>query len=397
MSAPPALAQPARLSVWQHTWRLALAAVLGLILWGSTVASASSEGQEAQAFLDLAVGVLALVIVYWHRRYPRAIAVITGTLGAVSSMALGPASLALISLATRRRWREMGLMFAISLAGGVVYDAIYPWTNEDIPWWALHLITVLAFSVQVAIGFYIGARRDLLSSLQDRAETAEREQALRVVQARVNERARIAREMHDVLAHRISLVAMHAGALAYRDDLTHEQTAEAAGIVRDNAHRALADLRDVLGVLRDTDAPADDDSRPQPTLASLDELIRESELAGTPVRLHQEVADLGTVPETMARNAYRILQESLTNARKHAPGELVDVTLAGEPGGRLDLRVRNAIGRPGPAANGQQALPSSGMGLMGLTERALLSGGELTYGPTSKGAYVVHAWLPWAT
>ena len=103
----------------------------------------------------------------------------------------------------------------------------------------------------LATGMYIGARRELVASLHDRAERAEREQALRVEQAQANERARIAREMHDVLAHRMSLVAMHAGALAYRTDLSPEQTRHAAEVIQANAHRALADLREVLGLLRE--------------------------------------------------------------------------------------------------------------------------------------------------
>ena len=97
---------------------------------------------------------------------------------------------------------------------------------------------------------YIGARRDLLATLQERAERAEREQGMRVEQAQVTERARIAREMHDVLAHRLSLVAMNAGALEYCRGLSEAEVAEAAAIIRLNAHRALADLRQILGVLR---------------------------------------------------------------------------------------------------------------------------------------------------
>ena len=121
-----------------------------------------------------------------------------------------------------------------------------------------------------AVGLYIGARRELIATLRDRADRAEREQAMRVAQARTNERARIAREMHDVLAHRISLVAMHAGALGYRTDLSRDETKRAADVISQNAHQALVDLREILGVLRDSDVArvGSDRSRPWRTSRS---------------------------------------------------------------------------------------------------------------------------------
>ena len=394
MSDAASSSVPAPLTPWQRAWRVLAALLFGLLLWSGTASSAHGQHEEELAFLDLCLGVPAVVLIVWHRRAPVLVAVLTTLLSALSTVAIGPSFVALASLATRRRWREVGAVLLLGLGAGLVYDQLYPFVNEDLPWWVSVLIGALAYGICVAVGLYIGARRDLLASYRERAETAEREQAMRVARAKANERARIAREMHDVLAHRISLVAMHAGALADRQDLTRVETAETATVLRDNAHRALADLRDVLGVLRDTDG-GEHSTRPQPTLADLDELVRDSTSAGTPVHLTVEIDDLATVPETTARNAFRILQESLTNARKHAPGEPVDVALSGAAGGRLVLRVRNAI-PTGPSPEGP-ALPASGMGLTGLAERAQLGGGELTFGPTAQGSYVVRAWLPWAS
>jgi signal transduction histidine kinase len=229
--------------------------------------------------------------------------------------------------------------------------------------------------------------------------TAEREQAARIDQARVTERTRIAREMHDVLAHRISLVALHAGALAYRDDLTRDETAGTAEIIRDNARLALTELRDVLGVLRDSDDAAGPD-RPQPTLAALGELLEECAVAGTPVTctVSSEVTTaLPGLPGQASRNAFRILQESLTNARKHAPGRAARVEIGGTPGERLTLVVSNTVpddwqGRSGSADHP----PGSGLGLIGLAERARLAGGELVHGIES-GRFIVKAWMPWPT
>ena len=132
-------------------------------------------------------------------------------------------------------------------------------------WYVNLLFCVLAAGVVVAIGMYLGARRDLIASLHDRAERAEREQALQVSTARAGERTRIAREMHDVLAHRMSLVAVHAGALAYRTDLSAAETRETAAIIQANSQRALADLREILGLLRDTERGIDVTAPPATT------------------------------------------------------------------------------------------------------------------------------------
>lgn len=212
---------------------------------------------------------------------------------------------------------------------------------------------------------------------------------MRIAQAQGTERARIAREMHDVLAHRLSLVAMHAGALSYRRGLSESEVADAADVIRANAHSALADLREILGVLRTAEADGPPD-RPQPTLVDLPSLVDEALGAGTQVRLHNQIGDLAQAPEAIGRSAYRMIQEGLTNARKHAPDTTVDIVLSGCPGGELLLEVRNPI-RVGA---GVSATPGAGLGLVGLTERAELIGGRLEHA-VSDGEFVVSAWLPW--
>lgn len=282
-----------------------------------------------------------------------AITLVLTTFTALSVAAVGADGIAVISLATRRRWRDMAVIAAAWLAAAVVFELSLP-TSGLSDWVSSLIITLLSLAFCVALGFYIGAQRDLVSSLHERAETAEREQGLRVAQARPTERARIAREMHDVLAHRISLVAMHSGALAYRSDLSAEETAEAATIVQDNAHQALSELRDVLGVLRDVDALQPVMRGPQPTLTDLDELVDETRSAGLEVSATIAVTDLGKAPEVMSRHGYRIVQEALTNARKHAEGMPVEVTVSGSKGDGLRMTVRNGI----PAGGG--GMPTSG-------------------------------------
>ena len=170
-------------------------------------------------------------------------------------------------------------------------------------------------------------------------ERAEAEQALRVEQGRLNERARIAREMHDVLAHRISLIAMHAGALAYRTDLTAEETHETAELIQATSHEALTDLRQVLGVLRDDETGAGE--RPQPTFGDLAALVLEAEGAGMRIQYDDRVDGASQMPEQVGRTAYRIVQEGLTNVRKHAPGVTVLVQLSGSPTEGVSIRIRN--------------------------------------------------------
>jgi signal transduction histidine kinase len=231
-----------------------------------------------------------------------------------------------------------------------------------------------------------------------------------VAEARGAERARIAREMHDVLAHRLSLVATHAGALEYRPDASPEQVATAAGVVRAGVHQALAELREVIFLLRDSDDADDIDDAdgaaasprlrpapPQPTLVDLPRLLDDNAAAGARIELHDLADDVGGVPTTLSRTAYRIVQEALTNARRHAPGQPVSVTLRGNPGDTLEIAVSNPLGpsaAQAPSTADSSAERTAGFGLVGLAERVDLVGGEIAHARTATG-FEVLARLPW--
>lgn len=342
--------------------------------------------------VDLLLGVVAITLLPLRRRFPVGIACATAALTIASGAAFPAAALAAVSMSTRRRWRGVVLTGLVWLTVTLVYEGLYrAFLLQDQHSMPAALagggLAVAIFAVCVSTGFYVGARRELLASLHERAETAEREQALKADTARQAERTLIAREMHDVLAHRISLVAMHAGALAYRTDLTREETAQAAGVIQDNSHRALAELRQVLGVLR-TDGGTSTEP-PQPTLAELGALLAEADEAGTRVVLTDTRGEAPRPPVTLSRTAFRIIQECLTNARKHAPDALVDLRLGGRPGDGLSIGVTNAM-----TGAGAHPVPGSGMGLTGLRERAELAGGRLAYGPEGS-RFVVDVWLPW--
>jgi signal transduction histidine kinase len=379
-----------RLTPAQTTWlSTVFAVVIGGLLWLSV---AQDQWQSARTLFwgDLALGVASLAAMQCRRRWPFAVTVLTVAATAVSVSAIGPWIVCQVSLSARRRWREILPTAALSVLAGQALLAVQP--NQTMSWYVNLLFCVLAAGVVVAIGMYLGARRDLIASLHDRAERAEREQALQVSTARAGERTRIAREMHDVLAHRMSLVAVHAGALAYRTDLSAAETRETAAIIQANSQRALADLREILGLLRDTERGIDvTHHRPQPTLGDLDSLLDDERAAGAHVTLRSDLEDLDALPESIGRSAFRIVQEGLTNARKHAPHAMVTVELTGHPGHGLDLSVRNPV-RVGGELNGKDG---AGFGLVGLAERAAASHGRLEHGLTRNGDFVLRAWLPW--
>ena len=375
------------LTRWDITWRFVLAVLIGALAWSEL---GLWQWREARTWFwsDLAVGLTCLVIVWWRRRHPVVVTTVVTLATAVSATAGGAATLALFSLATRRRWREIVPLAILSIAAGVVLTALDP--TVDVEAVIIYPLIAVVVGFTIGWGMYVGSRRELLQSLRDRARTAETEQAARVARARTAERARIAREMHDVLAHRISLVTMHAGALTYRSDLEPAQVRQTAGLIRSTAHQAMEELREVLGVLREDAGDAAPD-RPQPDASDLPTLLDEARAGGMHLIVHADGVDLGLVPPTVGRTAYRIVQEALTNARKHAPDTLVQVRIDGRPGETLQISVRNRMPL-GPALD----MPASGLGLVGLQERAELAGGTLLH-RLEHDSFVLEGALPWPT
>jgi signal transduction histidine kinase len=271
----------------------------------------------------------------------------------------------------------------------VVAFAVYSPTTD--PATVLLFVMPLAFAAS-GWGMFIRARRQLLLSLRERALRAEADRALHEEYARVAERTRIAREMHDVLAHRISLIALHAGGLEVRPDLPAEQIRSTAALLGVTARQALEELRGVIGVLRESGAGDVVPAAPQPTLRDIGHLVEETRHAGTAIDFYLDVADIDGVPGPLGRDAYRIVQEGLTNVAKHAGDTTARVRVAGSPGEGLHVSVRNREAVPAPTAPG---LPGSGAGLLGLRERVALAGGTIVLGPDGSGDFVVEAELAW--
>ena len=367
----------------------AAAALLGTFFFLSNVNDDPPIETLPVAHELIAGAVVCAALLLVRRRWPVWLAVSLTAAGALSAVASAGSFLAVLNVAIHRSWRVTGAVAALHagttqlLAGLLLrFEGLTPGQYREVV-----VFTLLLDATLVASGMLVG-------SLRERARQAEEGQRLRIEEARRLERERIAREMHDVLAHRISLLTMHAGALEFRPDAPAAQISRAAGVIRSCAFQALEDLREVIGVLRaDTDAgPGSGEAdRPQPTLAALPELIGDSRRTGTPVSLDNRIGDLSAVPAGIGRHAYRIVQEGLTNARKHAPGADVRVMVAGAPGGELTVELRNPL-PPGLRA---AEIPGAGAGLIGLRERADLVGGRLEHGRTGTGDFRLWMSLPW--
>ena len=372
-----------------HLWRTALVLALSAMAWAPLAGWQWSHARW-WFYADLGIGAAALALTFLRRRFPVSVAAVTAAANTVSASAGGPATLALMSLSTRRRWPQIVPVAAVSVAAGTVIERFGPASAAD--WRGTLAIVTAIVGVTVGWGLYIGSRRELLATLRDRAERAEAEQELRAERARAAERTRIAREMHDVLAHRISLLTLHAGALAYRTDLDSAQVRRSAELIQQTAQSALTELRDVLGVLREpggVDAP----EMPQPDAADLPALIAETRAAGVHIDYTDRCAD-AALPVATGRTVYRIVQEGLTNARKHAADTRVTVTLTGAPGDGLELTIANPL-RVGAVP--PRARPGGGFGLVGAAERVALAGGTLSHRITPDDRFEVRAWLPWPT
>jgi signal transduction histidine kinase len=367
--------------------RLAGCLAISGVVW-LQVAGTEWEEYRWLFWTEVTLGLAAYVLAYFRRRAPVPVAVVVATLSTFSGVAAGPATLTAVSVATRRQMVPIIVVTAVNFVAATTYTFLAPFVLQYPPF--VSVLINLAVNVgMMGWGMYIGSRRELLWTLNQRALRAETEQALRVAQARSGERSRIAREMHDVLAHRITQVSMTAGALAFREDLDADELRRHLGSVQDRANRALHELRGVLGVLRDSDTGQPLDA-PQPTYGDIERLVADARRDGSNVRFSSAVADTGALPDAVGRAIYRIVQEGLTNAHKHAPGALLDVELSGGPSDGISLALRNPLGF------GPSSAPGAGLGLVGLTERAELRGGRLEHRVEDQH-FVVEAWVPWST
>lgn len=385
---------------------LILGALLSLVFWGmllpedpDTLPAAESGRLFLLFAVDVlaglaAVGLLALSLLPLDdagtRPHPTT-ALVAGLIvvaaTAVSNLAAPAALIVVGSFAARRPRFWFPVAAALSFAAGWFYTFVVDQSPEALRFWEFAAIMAVVLGIIGLIGWGRRSRRSLIRSLRQEAASARREREAHAEQARAAERTRIAREMHDGLAHQLSLISLHAGALEYRPDLDTESIRRTSDVLQQTARSASQELRAVLTVLREPAAG----TTPEPTLAAIAELVSAARSAGTPV----EFTDDGLAgvsahepPDVTIRALYRIVQECLTNARKHAPGRTVRLALAGDPARGIFVSAGNGL-TTAPAGG-----TDSGFGLIGLRERVELLGGRFDV-DCSGGRFTVEARLPW--
>jgi signal transduction histidine kinase len=343
------------------------------------IGTAVNRGHRVAVAAPLAA--LEALPLYWRRRRP-GLVVVAVTSVVLASIAvgvwviplqLGVALYTLTAVREERRERAVGVAAIVAVgvaalaAGGLEFGAA-----------AARVVFLIAAAL---LGDSIGSRRAYIREIEEKAERLEREQEIEARRAAAEEQARIARELHDVVAHALSVIVVQAGAA---DDAFDRDTGAARASIRsidESARSALTDLRRVLGILHH-DEPA---YEPQAGLERLDTLVENVRATGLAVSLEIEGAQR-PLPPSVAMSAYRIVQEALTNSLKHAHADHVRIRI--RYGDRLEVDVRDD-GRG--ATNGAAA---AGRGLIGMRERVTLLGGTLAVGPDPAGGYHVRADIP---
>ncbi|WP_296390733.1 histidine kinase [Williamsia sp.] len=362
----------------------ALVILLAVGIGAVAVAPRFDDANTTMLVIDIVAGVASCIGLLWRRHFPVIVAIVINVLSIPFAAAGGAAYLSIFSVSVHRPLRySIGIAFLGTGTGLANYLII----GGPDSFWATTLFLLLMISVAVGWGTSIRNRRQLLISLAERARRAESEQRERLAAARAVERERLAREMHDVLAHRMSLLSVHAGALEYRPDAPAADIARAAGVIRSGVHQMLEDLRDVITMLRDD---SEDLAAQTNSLATVDTLFDEARQAGSPVHAVVEVEACDEVPGVVGRTAFRVVQEGLTNARKHAGAVPVSVDIVGGPGSGLSITISQPLNH----TCDREKIPGAGSGLAGLDERVTLAGGTLEHGVVEH-RFVLSAQLPW--
>jgi signal transduction histidine kinase len=354
------------------------------VLSGFSVSAVSwAPGDAPQVPLPVAITAsvaLALLLFLFRRTAPLVPFLLAAALGAVQPVVGG--ALPLAAYAVGRYSGNWAVRTVAGVTGSVAVSQF--WTEPSLGE-AIGGLATIAFIVLLpgAIGAWVRTRAELLEALTERAERAEAERELLAREAIAAERTRIAREMHDAVGHRVSLMVLQAGAIEMAAD-DRSRVAELACNVQTAGRQALEELRQAVGVLR----AGEDDAAPltpQPGLEEIEALVEACRAAGMTVELHSP--NPAPVDAVVSRAAYRVVQEALTNAGKHAPGAAVTVTVE-RPAGELVVRVLNGAPRE-PSRE-----PGGGFGLVGLRERVRTLGGRLRAEPRLDGGFLVEAVLP---
>jgi signal transduction histidine kinase len=362
----------------------AVPVVVAVVVAGGTLL----HGAAGSRPLAAALGVCAAVSLIGRRRAPGWTLAISGVLVAIvfdldrsiGTVAVIAPAVALYSLAVTRGRRQQLVAAAVAVAAVVIADAVH----AGRPTLVQTIGHVLLVGIPLLAAEAMRAHRSYLSVLSERLELAQRTREQDAVRRAERERMRIARELHDVVAHTLTTINVQAGAAAER--LTPGDGRDALERIEDTSREAIGELRAILGVLRDGDQ-SDAPRSPMPGVDDLPQLVDRSREAGLDIRFQSDGARPARLSEAVSLAAYRIVQESLTNAHRHSPGALVRVAMRFDEG-RMSITVENDAGQL--AGIGTVA----GVGITGMRERATATGGRLDAGPTGDG-FRVHAELPY--
>jgi signal transduction histidine kinase len=358
-------------------------AVTSATFLGRDLHSTNPQGRAFTVAYYLAIAAACLPLPA-RRRHPRAVLGLV-LVGEAVLIVLGirgtahlAAGFATYSLATTLNYRQSYPVAAGAIAALVV-AAMPAWDSQ-----ALETIVLASGSILVGwlAGENAGARRSHALVLAERAAEREREQARRTA---IEERARIARELHDVVAHAMSVISVRSGAARLVRDREPAQAAEALGIIETISRRSLVELRRIVAVLREADEPAAADLGPAPGLGDLPALVSQIAAAGVEVDVHIE-GEARALPPTEDLSAYRIAQEALTNVVRHSGARCATLWVRYRPGA-LEIECLDG-GRPPPRRPGVEAA-GGGHGLVGMHERVALFGGELSAGECGPGFRVL--------
>ncbi|MEU1709329.1 histidine kinase [Streptomyces sp. NPDC005706] len=344
--------------------------------------------------LGLVLMVLAAAALVLRRRFPKGVLAVTGTCSLIECLTGDPrapvAMAAVVALYTVAATTDRTTTWRVGLLTMTVLTAAAMLAGP-LPWYAQENLGLLAWTgIGATAGDAVRSRRAVVQAIRERAERAERTREEEARRRVAEERLRIARDLHDVVAHHIALVNVQAGVAAHVMDRRPDQAKEALAHVREASRSALDELRATVGLLRqsgDPEAPTE----PAPGLSRLDELAGTFRSAGLPVEVAR--TDHGTeLPAAVDLAAYRCIQEALTNVRKHAGTEARAEVSVVRVGGNIEVTVvDDGAGAGGAPGDG------GGHGLLGMRERVTAVGGTLSTGPRYGGGFRVHAILPVTT
>ncbi|XMN11220.1 sensor histidine kinase [Streptomyces griseobrunneus] len=361
---------------WAAYGRYGLVVLLTLAAVQNGASSAGGHYVAVRSAVAIACGLALLLRGPWWL----APALTTAAAGVWGWPMLPLLLLALFDLAARRQiWAAVTCSTVALTGSAVLHPVVSLWDPQP---YGSALFLMLA----VVAGLWMGNRRRLVKALNAQVEHLRIERELREQAARMAERSAIAAEMHDVLAHRLSLIALHTGVLATKNDTLPDPVLERLSLLRTASTDALTDLRDVLGALRADASPSTD--RPAPALRDVVEMIGQARAAGQTIDTTVEGSP-EQAPAAHRLAVYRLVQEALTNARKHAPDAPVRIRIDYGPPATL-IEVTNP---PSTNLRGAPVVPS-GFGLVGLRERVETLGGHLTAGPGGAGTWRLAARIP---